>query len=206
MKSRRSIFKMPSVMKITGRSSSITNAFINAVIPAVPPSDADIQEALKILGMTSDNIACVYCGDPHSEWDHLRPLVKEQRPTGYITEIQNLVPACGKCNQSKGNKYWRDWINSKADKSPTTRGIKGLELRVQRLLDYEQWRRPTHVDFDSIIDADLLAAHWTNWEGILNKMKEAQSHAEQLRIALREALSNSKNTDPPTKISISNRP
>lgn len=175
-------------MKITGRSSSITNAFINSVIPAIPPSEADILEALSILGMSPENIACVYCGDAHSEWDHLRPLVTRQRPTGYITEIQNLVPACGKCNQSKGNKYWRDWICSKASKSPGGRGIEGVEQRVQRLQAYELWRKPTHLDFDSLLDAGLLAAHWTNWEAVLEKMKEAQDHAENLRIKLGEAL------------------
>jgi hypothetical protein len=30
-------------------------------------------------------------------------LVEEKEPIGYISEIRNLVPVCGKCNQSKGN-------------------------------------------------------------------------------------------------------
>ena len=42
--------------------------------------------------------------------DHLRPLVKDKEPTGYISEIHNLVPSCGKCNQSKGNKEWKAWM------------------------------------------------------------------------------------------------
>jgi 5-methylcytosine-specific restriction endonuclease McrA len=109
-----SLFKMPTQMKITGRSSSITNAFVNSIIPIVAPTNYQIKKALKILGMSYTNFECSYCGSAASEWDHLRPLVVNKRPTGYISEIYNLVPACGKCNQSKGNKPWADWIVSDA--------------------------------------------------------------------------------------------
>lgn len=109
-----SLFRMPTPMKITGRSSSITNAFINSIIPVVPPCAEEVQQALKILGMTHENFQCAYCGGVASEWDHLRPLVKDKKPTGYISEIHNLVPSCGKCNQSKGNKEWKTWMLSTA--------------------------------------------------------------------------------------------
>jgi len=92
---------MPTPMKITGRSSSITNAFINSIIPVVLPSAEEVKQALEILGMTAETFQCAYCGSIASEWDHLRPLVKGKKPTGYISEIHNLVPSCGKCNQSK---------------------------------------------------------------------------------------------------------
>ena len=76
-------------MKITGRSSSITNAFINSIIPVIKPSEEDIKEALNVLGMDKENFRCAYCGDGVTEWDHLRPLVINQKPTGFISEIQN---------------------------------------------------------------------------------------------------------------------
>jgi len=38
-------------------------------------------------------LQCSYCGTPATEWDHLRPLVMNKKPTGYISEIHNLVPA-----------------------------------------------------------------------------------------------------------------
>jgi len=98
------LFGMPTPMKITGRSSSITNAFINSIIPVIQPSESEVKKALEILGMGLDSFQTAYCGSIASEWDHLRPLVMKQKPTGYISEIHNLVPSCGKCNQSKGNK------------------------------------------------------------------------------------------------------
>jgi len=98
-------FAMPSVQTMMSRKSSITNAFVNSLIPVVEPTVDEIEEALRILGMSADDVRCAYCGDVSTEWDHLRPLVVNRRPTGYISEIGNLVPACGKCNQSKGNKH-----------------------------------------------------------------------------------------------------
>ncbi|MFL6304101.1 MAG: HNH endonuclease [Candidatus Sulfotelmatobacter sp.] len=61
------------------------------------------MEALRILHIDPSDIRCAYCGNKSTEWDHLRPIITNQEPTGYITEISDLVPRCGKCNQSKGN-------------------------------------------------------------------------------------------------------
>jgi hypothetical protein len=70
---------------------------------------------------------------PTTDWDHLRPLVRNRRPTGFIGEIKNLVPSCGPCNQSKGAADWKAWMTGKARGSPTTRGVKDVADRVCRL-------------------------------------------------------------------------
>ena len=62
----------------------------------------------SVIVLGEEGARCAYCGDKASDWDHLRPLVVKRRPTGFISEIANLVPACGKCNQSKGNSPWRE--------------------------------------------------------------------------------------------------
>ena len=61
---------------------------------------------IETLGMDKDHIVCAYFGNPYTEWDHFHPLIKDKMPTGYISEIHNLVPTCGKCNQSKENQHW----------------------------------------------------------------------------------------------------
>jgi hypothetical protein len=177
-------FQMPKAVKITGRSSTITNSFCNSIIPLITPSVEEVSEALNILEMNEDNYGCAYCGDTASEWDHLRPLVMDRHPTGYISEIQNLVPSCGKCNQSKGNKPWQTWINSSAKPSPRTRGIHDLERRVACLQRYEQWRLPTNVDFASIVGPELWATHWGNRDKVLAAMTEAQVIANQIQKAV----------------------
>lgn len=176
---------MPLPVRITGRSSSITNSFVNGIIPVVRPTAEQIEQALAILGM--DEVVCAYCGDRATEWDHLRPLVSEQRPTGYISEIHNLVPACGKCNQSKGNKPWRDWMLGTAPRSPASRGVPGLEEKVSRLEAYERWGCASRVDMAEVAGAELWAAHWENHSAILELMRQAEVTARAIRQRIAEA-------------------
>ena len=175
-----SLFRMPTPMKITGRSSSITNSFINSIIPVIVPTNEKVKEALDILGMDLDTFQCSYCGSAATEWDHLRPLVFNKKPTGYISEIYNLVPACGKCNQSKGNKPWATWMFSDAKLSPKSRDIKDLEKRRKRLTAYEQWGDPTIVDFETVVGKEKWQQHWDNWEQVQSTMRQAQILATEI--------------------------
>lgn len=182
-------FAMPKPVRITGRTSSITNSFINGVIPVIRPSREEVEEALQVLRM--ERVVCAYCGDSATEWDHFRPLVMDKRPTGYITEIRNLVPACGKCNQSKGNRQWREWIYSSARLSPFSRGVVDLDARVAHLEDFEAWGDPTVVDFEALVGGLLWGRHWENHAAIVELMREAEETARKIRarIALsREAV------------------
>lgn len=181
------LFRMPTPVKITGRSSSITNSFVNAIIPVIQPSAAEVEKALSVLGMTKDTYCCAFCGDTATEWDHLRPLVKDKKPTGYISEIHNLVPACGKCNQSKGNKEWETWMKSSARLSPRTRGIADLQQRIERLRAYELWGSPTKLDFEEIAGGEVWAEHWRNWRALQDLMKEAQVLAQQINRTVAKA-------------------
>ena len=147
--------QLPKVSTVSGRSSSITNAFINAIIPAHIPTLEEELEALAILEMTPETICCAYCGGPHTEWDHLRPIIRDKKPTGHITEIANLVPACGKCNQSKGGYNWKLWMLGPAARSPKSRGVAGTDRRVELLDRYEGWREPVKIDFAGIVEPEL---------------------------------------------------
>ena len=175
-----SLFRMPNPVKITGRSSTITNSFVSSVIPIIVPTNEQVEKALVILGMDNGHLCCSYCGSPYSEWDHLRPLVSERRPTGYVSEIHNLVPACGKCNQSKGNKPWEKWIVSTAKQSPKSRGVTDLDLRMKRLREYEQWGCPTKINFEKDIGPKKWKEHWENWERVLSTMEQAQKLATEI--------------------------
>ena len=184
----RNAFQMPTLVKISGRSSSVTAAFVSAIIPQVYPTTDEIKTALDILGMNPDNINCAYCGERTTEWDHLRPLVANQKPTGFISEIRNLVPSCGKCNQSKGNKYWLNWIMSAAKWSPKTRKITDLEQRIERLKEYERWGDVKPLDLTTMIPLDEWEKHWANWRAVLDMMTNAQSHAAVLKGLIEEKM------------------
>lgn len=177
-------FQMPRAVKITGRTSTITNSFVNGIIPCRQPTESDVVEALGILELDPADLRCAYCGDPSTEWDHLRSIVARKRLTGYITEIANLVPACGKCNQSKSGSPWRAWIAGPAAKSPASRGVPNLAERIARLERFEQWRTPTVFDFEAAVGADLWAQHWANWERLTALMHECERTAESIREVL----------------------
>lgn len=183
-----SAFRMPSVQTMVSRKSSITNAFVGALIPVVVPTVTEIEEALAILGQEPEDVRCVYCADKASEWDHLRPLVLKRRPTGFISEIANLVPACGKCNQSKGNQPWKDWMLGGARLSPTGRGVAGVAERVAKLETYEKWRSPTVVNLESIIGRDEWEKYWDVCEVVNADMRKAQAVADALRVRILAAI------------------
>ena len=168
-------------MSVAGRSSSITNAFINAIIPAVSPTEEEELEALRILEISPNDIRCAYCGDKATEWDHFRAIICDQNPTGYITEIANLVPSCGKCNQSKGKSHWKDWMIGPAKLSPKTRSIGDLESRVRRLEAFEKWRQPRKIDFAAIVGAEMWERHRRNWREVLDLLKHSQKLADEIR-------------------------
>ncbi len=150
------------------------------------PTEEQVKEALSILDML-DNYQCSYCGAVATEWDHLRPLVLNKKPTGYISEIHNLVPACGKCNQSKGNKEWRQWMLSDAKLSPKTKAIRDIDARIKKLANYEKWGTPTNMDFEAIVGKEVWEQHWQNWEQVQETMREAQLIAEQINIKVAHA-------------------
>ena len=173
-------FRMPAGLNITGRASTIRNAFVAAIIPVIPPTAQEIGHVLRILGTEPENLRCACCGDSATEWDHLQPLVEDGRPTGYITSIRNRVPACGKCNQSKGKSPWKQWMRGGARLSPNTRGICDLEERIARLEAYEQWAQAERLDVEPLASADLWRRYYDLQNQILGLMQEAQSVAQQI--------------------------
>lgn len=174
-------YKDPNRVTVTGRKSSITNAFVNGIIPYKKPNQQQVDDALRVLGMTKENVSCAFCGNPYTEWDHINAIVRNKRPTGFITEIHNLVPACGKCNQSKGNRDWREWINSEAKLSPKSRGVSDLNDRISKLDNYCETFKPTEFKFEEIIQKKLWDNHWENYDKIIKMLEEAKIISEKIK-------------------------
>lgn len=173
--------KRPQAQKLKGRKTTINNAFVLSILPVIEPTDEDIQQALEVLGQDPGDVRCVYCGAPSHGWDHLRPVVRNSFPTGFITEIANLVPACGKCNSSKAGADWRAWMTSTtAQGSPTSRGIPDIAERIAKLEAFEVWRKPTHIEFEKIISKNDWDAYWRSRDAIIEKMLRCQEAADRI--------------------------
>jgi HNH endonuclease len=110
--------KIPGNATITNRSSTISSQFARARAPYIKPTAAQIEARYKLFNIDPEQEQCAYCGGIQTEWDHIFAVVEETQWTGYATEIGNLIPACGKCNQSRGKKSIRGWMSSSAPWAP----------------------------------------------------------------------------------------
>jgi len=179
---------MPKARTITFRTSTVTNAFVSAILPFLQPKTSEIGEVLKILEMNRNDLRCAYCGDRATEWEHFHPVVKGRFPTGYPSSIKNLVPSCGKCNQSKGGKEWRDWITSNAPLSPKSRKIADLDKRISCLERYEKWANCSPMPLVKIVGEDVYEEYFGKLDDIIRQMKEAQKMASILKAKINDAL------------------
>jgi hypothetical protein len=168
-------------LKITSRTSSITNSFVQAIIPNVKPTETELEEALAVLGMSLKNRSCVYCGVSATDWDHLRPLVKYKRPTGFLNEARNLVPSCAPCNQSKSGAYWRDWMEGLAPGGPKLKGVKDVVKRIATLERFEQWGELKPFPIKESASSEKWEGYWSALEEIHQKMQAAQLIAEEIQ-------------------------
>ena len=177
---------MPTPVSVKARTSAITNAFFNWIIPIEYPSDKEVNEALSALGMTRETICCAYCGDPYTEWDHFFPLIENKRPTGFISEIHNLVPCCGKCNQSKGNKNWKKWIQSDARHSPKSRGIPDLADRIKTLENYEKRFSRQQYDYEAMIGHENWQQYIQEMDKLHEMLKSCQELSDKIKARIKE--------------------
>ncbi|GAB3864132.1 hypothetical protein GCM10028824_01250 [Hymenobacter segetis] len=189
--------RYPTLASIKGRSSTIRAEFIKSVIPEIIPNPMEIEEALAVLQQNKGSLCCSYCGDTPTEWDHFFSAVSNKMATGYITEVYNLVPACGKCNQSKGAAYWKNWIRGKATLSPTSRLSNGklnitkeqLEVKIGILKDFEEWgkARITKLNFDSVSGHEF-AEYFKSCEDLIDKLAAYEETAIALKIKVEGTL------------------
>lgn len=167
-------------LKITSRTSSITNAFVQAILPRTTPDESEHAQVLAILEIDPESKTCAYCGDPAVHWDHLNPFVSAKRPSGYINNARNLVPACGTCNTSKSGHPWKTWMFGNARNSPKSRKIKDLEVRRDRLLRLESEMALEPLILSQLVDPELWKEYWAKLAAIENMLIEAQAMASTI--------------------------
>lgn len=65
----------------------------------------DIKTCFAVFGSS-----CAYCGTGRGlQLDHVWPVTKGGR-----SGVRNIVPACKRCNLSKGTSEWRGWFRGRA--------------------------------------------------------------------------------------------
>lgn len=112
--------------------------------------------------------------------DHVKPLVTCGLPTGYITEIRNLVPCCSACNSAKGAQDFRAWYKSEKNiKRLHSEGLTDTEIDerfdiVSRYID----KIPAPIDYKTILGDNLWNEflHRNATELIFKSIRENDSY------------------------------
>lgn len=169
---------VPTNDTIKSRTSTVAKSLATSIIPRIDPTEDEIEYVKKLFTDDKNELCCAYCSEKATEWDHFHPLVINSKPTGYITEINNLVPCCKNCNPSKGNKDWADWLlNDKTDKSPKGRGIADdvILKNYDRLNKYDK-KPKVIINYDNV---DGFNNYWQMYTNICDMLNQAQKQADK---------------------------
>lgn len=173
-------YKMPSKADLSGRSSTISNAFAISITPYITPTETEIKESYDLLKIKEGQ--CAYCLGEGNSKDHLKPLVRKGMPTGYITAIGNLVPCCSACNSAKGAKEFKEWY--KAPNNIARLKKKGLddstiEERFEIIAAYED-RIEAPIDYEQIVGKKLWNEYIDRKKRLIAILKEDQKFCDRL--------------------------
>jgi hypothetical protein len=187
--------KLPANANLTGRSSTINNAFAQGVTPRTSGTHQDWLDR-NALGIKDDE--CAYCGRHVSslQMDHFHPLVDGTEPLGYITEPHNLLPSCAECNSNKGNRtdfdgwYTLDNINSiRAKSGASPMSLAEFNERKKRIHLWTAHPICLGKDFASVpgIQADL-AQYQIYQKQINDELARYQELADSIRTRIEQQI------------------
>lgn len=129
-------------------------------------TEDDRDAALELFG------GCAFCGATEAPRnDHLVPVIDR----GDFVR-QNVVPACAKCDDSKGKKGFRSWMREARSKcSLRQRGFTDAQIE-ERIQQIEEWQ----AGYEPKTDEQLFRENLSRYPLILQKMDNLIEEARQL--------------------------
>ena len=181
-------FKLPTKSDLKSRSSTISNAFAIAITPYIYPTGDEIECFLKELHLEYGQ--CAYCLGKANAMDHVKPLVTQGLPTGYITEIRNLVPCCSACNSAKGAQDFRVWYKSNKNiERLHGEGLNDTQIEerydiVSKYID----KIPKPIDYKAILGDELWQEYLLRKEEMIKLLKDDQLFCDKLNAIITEKM------------------
>ncbi len=175
-------FKMPGQANLRNRSSTINNAFAIAITPYLPPSSDNLgwyYDELKISPRQ-----CGYCLQASDSVDHIMPLVRKGLPTGYITDIYNLIPCCSTCNSKKGAKDFRNWYLEKNNISRLhALGLSDGQIheRYTIICRFIEKHMPEPLDYEKILGKENWEQYKKRKQRMIEQLKDDQKFCDELK-------------------------
>lgn len=181
-------FKLPTKSDLKSRTSTLNNAFAISITPYIYPTYEETEcfyDQLKI-----EEGQCAYCLGDANSIDHVKPLVTNGLPTGYITEIRNLVPCCAACNSAKGAKDFKVWY--KEEKNIKRLHKKGMtddqiDERYQIICTYMK-QIPEPINYRELLGDDLWCEYLARKEDMISLLKQDQEFCNKLSNIIKEKI------------------
>jgi hypothetical protein len=110
----------------------------------------EMAEVLKFFQAPGSEPECAFCGSLDVQrWDHLVAINQsgETRPG-------NMVLSCTRCDDSKRDRPYEEWMISDAAGSPKSRGIGDVAERIERIKTYIQHFRYEVRPLEERLSAD----------------------------------------------------
>lgn len=189
-------FKMPSKGDLRSRTSTISNAFVSSITPWIYPKSEEVIGIYDKFGIVEGQ--CAYCLQyGANSVDHYKCLVIRSEPSGYITDIDNLVPCCQKCNSAKGSKSFEDWYDDDRTKARLNElGMTDAQIKERRDIIVNAMKDIKRYDYRQIVGEEKWNEFIERRKKLNALLKENQSFCDELskeitEYVLKEKLKNS---------------
>lgn len=171
------------------RTTTIRHAFASAVAPSEIYDAKRVDAALRALGQTdTDNLTCVYCGEPAKTWDHLTRLVKNKtfNEEGRGHQIGNLVPCCKIHNSSKDSQKsvgkeagYRQFVSALPINAKEKQQL--ISLLDRHFKQAKKVTRPAAGTVEAAQLADLEKEYNAIQQRVIKQLAKADKVAAQIR-------------------------
>ena len=109
-------------------------------------------EDLRSYFEAGGEIRCFYCDAPEpTRWDHLHAVTR-----GGDTVPGNLVPACGRCDDSKQDRDIDEWVHGTSRQRPPPERLAGLQDKIAAYRERFAYEART---FEARLSPDQLARY-----------------------------------------------
>lgn len=144
--------KLPKVPERTtpGFAFSIVERALSECLARRQFGQKGIKEVINFFGI--DPPECVFCGSKEvKRWDHLISISK-----GGETVLGNIVPACARCDDSRRDLPFEEWMMSNARYSPKSLEVKDINGRIQHIKAYMQYFDYTPISLENRLNKQEL--------------------------------------------------
>ena len=122
------------------------------------------------LGLDPAHLRCINCmARPAQGWDHAMALTRGGQWSGFGSMLDNLLPACTRCNSQKRNQDWCSFLH----KSIPDSGQRGARIKLlERHMAHYRWDGVGHAHMQARC-ADKLAAVEKLRQIVVSSMRDA---------------------------------